>query len=52
MKTIKMRLFKKYLKRRTTQARFYSSLGSMRFRENEIIENYNSVGATAHKVEK
>ena len=52
MKTVKSRLFKKYLKRRKSQARFCLSLGWLNLSEKKIIENYNSVGAGAHKVGK
>ena len=51
MKTVKSRLFKKYLKRRKSQARFCLSLGWLNISEKNI-ENYNSVGAGAHKVGK
>ena len=52
MKTVKSRLFKKYLKRRKPRAQFCLSLGWLNISEKKIIENYNSVGAGAHKVEK
>ena len=52
MKTVKSRLFKKQLKRRKLWARFCSTLDWLNIREKNIIENYNSVGAGAHKVEK
>ena len=51
MKTVKSRLFKKYLKRRKSRARFCLSLGWLNISEKNI-ENYNSVGAGAHKVGK
>ena len=52
MKTVKSRLFKKYLKRRKSRARFCLSLGWLNISEKKIIENYNSVGAGVHKVGK
>ena len=52
MKTGKSRLFKKYLKRRKSRARFCLSLGWLHVREKKNIENCNSVGARAHKVGK
>ena len=52
MKTVKIRLFKKHLKRRKSRARFCLSLGWLNISEKKIIENYNSVGAGAHKVGK
>ena len=52
MKTVKSRLFKKYLKRRKPRAQFCLSLGWLNISEKKIIENYNSVGAGAHKVGK
>ena len=48
-KTVKSRLFKKYLKRRKSRAQFFLSFGWLHFSE-KIIENCNSVGA--HKVGK
>ena len=48
MKTVKSRLFKKYLKRRKSQARFCLSLGWLNISKKNI-ENYNSIGAGAHK---
>ena len=51
MKTVKSRLFKKYLKRRKSRARFCLSLGWLNVSEKNI-GNYNSVGAGAHKVGK
>ena len=52
METVKSRLFKKYLKRRKSRAQFCLSLGWLNISEKKIIENYNSVGAGAHKVGK
>ena len=52
MKTVKSRLFKKYLKRRKSRARLCLSLGWLNKSEKKIIENYNSVGAGVHKVGK
>ena len=52
MKTVKSRLFKKYLKRRKSQARFCLSLSWLNINEKKIIELYNSVGAGTHKVGK
>ena len=52
MKTVKIRLFKKYLKRRKSRARFCLSLGWLNISEKKNIDNYNSVGAGAHKVRK
>ena len=52
MKTVKIRLFKKHLKRRKSRARFCLSLGWLNISEKKIIENYNPVGAGAHKVGK
>ena len=49
MKIVKSRLFKKYLKRRKSRARFCLSLGWLHISE-IIFENLNSVGAGAHKV--
>ena len=51
MKTVKSRLFKKYLKRRKSRAQFCLSLGWLNVSEKNI-GNYNSVGAGAHKVGK
>ena len=54
MKTNKIRLFKKYLKRRKWWARFCLSLVWLNISEKKKknIENYNSVSAGAHKVGK
>ena len=52
MKTSKSRLFKKYFKRRNSWARYCLSLGWLNISEKKIIENYNSLGAGAHKVGK
>ena len=52
MKTSKSRLFKKYFKRRNSQARYCLSLGWLNISEKKIIENYNSLGGGAHKVGK
>ena len=52
MKTVKSRLFQKYLKRRKSWPWFCLTLGQLNISEKKIIENYNSVGAGAHKVEK
>ena len=48
MKTVKSR-FKKYLKRKKW---FCLPLGWLHISEKKIIENFNSVGAEAHKVGK
>ena len=47
MKTVKSRLFKKYLKKKS-RAQFCSCLGWLNISE-KIIELYNSVGAGANK---
>ena len=53
MKTVNSRSFKKDLKRRKSRARFCWSLGLLNISEKKkVIENYNSVGAGAHKVGK
>ena len=52
MKTVKSRLFKKYLKIRKSRARFCLSLGWLNISEKKIIELYNSVGAGDHKIGK
>ena len=52
MKTAKIRLFKKYLKRRKSPARFCLFLGWLNISEKKNIDNYNSVGAGAQKVGK
>ena len=52
MKTVKSKLFKKYLKRRKSRARFCLTLGWLNISEKKKFENYNSVGAGAHKVGK
>ena len=52
MKTVKSRLFQKYLTRRKSWARFCLNLGQLNINERKIIENYNSVGTGAHKVER
>ena len=53
IKTVKIRLFKKYLKRRKSRARFCLSLGWVNVSEKKKkIENYNSAGAGAEKVGK
>ena len=51
MKTVKSRLFKKYLGRRKLQAQFCLSLSWLHVSEKNI-ENFNSIGAGAHKVGK
>ena len=51
MKTVKSRLFKKYLRKRKSLAQFFLSLGCLNISEKNIEHN-NSVGAGAHKVEK
>ena len=51
MKTVKSRLFKKYLKGRKSRAQFCLSLGCY-ISVKKIIENCNYVGAGAHKVGK
>ena len=52
MKTVKSRLFKKYLKRRKSRARFCLPLGWLNISEKKNIENCNSVGAGAQKIGK
>ena len=53
MKTVKSRLFKKYLKRRKSRARFCLSLGWLHISEKKkIIENYNSAGTEAQNIGK
>ena len=52
MKTVKSRLFKKYLKRRKSWARFCLSLGWLNISEKKNIENCNSVGSGAQKIGK
>ena len=52
MKTAKNRLFKKYLKRRKSRGQFCLSLGWLKISEKKNIENFNSVGAGAHKLGK
>ena len=51
MKRVKSRLFKKYLQKRKSRERFCLPLGWLNISKN-IIENYNSVRAGAHKVGK
>ena len=51
MRTVESRLFKKYLKRKKSRARFCLSLGWLHIIEKNI-ENCNSVSAEAHKVGK
>ena len=51
MKTVKSRLFKKYLKRRKSRARFCFSHGWLNISK-KIIEHYNFVGVGTHKVGK
>ena len=52
MKTVKSRLFKKYLKIKKSRVRFCLSLGWLHISGKKIIENCSSVGVRAHKVEK
>ena len=52
MKTVKIRWFKKYLKKRKSWTRICLSLGWLHIIEKKNIENCNSVGAGAHKLEK
>ena len=53
MKTLKSRLFKKYLERKKLQARFCLSLGWLHVSEKKKnVENCNSVGAGADNVRK
>ena len=51
MKTVKSRLFKKYLKKRKLPLSFLS-LGSLHISEKKILEDCNSVGTGAHKIVK
>ena len=50
MKTVKSRLFKKYLKKKIASKFSFSWLATYQWKK--IIENCNSVGAGAPKVEK
>ena len=50
MKTTKGRLFKKYLEKRKSRARFCLSLGWLHISEKKNIENCNSVGAGAQNI--
>ena len=50
MKTVKNRLFKKYLERRKSLARFYFLVGYISVKK--IIENCNSVGEGAQNLVK
>ena len=52
MKTVKSKLFKKYLKRRKWQARFCLPLDWRHISEKKIIENFNFVGAGTRKLGK
>ena len=52
MKTVKRRLFKKYLKGRKSLVRFCLPLGCLHISEKKIIENFISHGAGAHKAGK
>ena len=52
MKRVKSRLFRKYLQKRKSRARFCLSLGWLNINEKKIIGNYNSLGAGARKVGK
>ena len=49
MKTVKGRLFKKYLERKKSRAQFCLSLGWLHISKKKIIEKCNSVGAGAQK---
>ena len=51
MKTFKSGLFKKYLERKESWARFCLSLGWLHINK-KILENYNTVGAGAQNTEK
>ena len=51
MKTVKSRLFKKYLERRISRARLCLSLGWQHICE-KIIKNCNSVGAGVQNIGK
>ena len=51
MKTVKSRLFKKYLKRRKSQAQFFFSWLA-KYKWKIVIKKYNTVCAGAHKVGK
>ena len=51
MKTIKSKLFKKYVRTRKSRGRFCFSLGWLNISK-KVIENCNSVHAGAHKVGK
>ena len=51
-KTVKNRLFKKYLKRIKVHQRFCSGLGNVHFSEKKTIEKHKSVGTGACKVGK
>ena len=52
MKTVKSRLFKKYLKKWKLRALFCWSFAWLNISEKRIIELYNSVSAGTHKVGK
>ena len=51
MKTVKIRLFKKYLKRRKSWARFCLPLGWLNISEKQLLKT-TIVSAEAHKVGK
>ena len=51
MKTVKSRLFKKYLKRRKSWARFCLPLGWLNISEKQLLKT-TIVSAEAHKVGK
>ena len=52
MKTVKSRLFKKYLKRKKVARTLLFVSWLAKYEWKKFIENYNSVGAGAHKVRK
>ena len=52
MKTVKSILFKKYLKKRKSRARFCLSIDWLNITDKKNIKHYNSLSAGAHKVEK
>ena len=51
-KTVKRRLFKKYMERRKSRARFSLSLGWLHISEKKSLKTENSVGAGAQNIGK
>ena len=52
MKTIKSRLFKKYLKKKKIMGTVLFVVLLTTYQGQKIIENFNSVGAGAHRLGK